>query len=85
MVSREKDRQTGQYSCGVGEDRRECGAGNPYLHLGRTAEALEDVASKLGLGGDVYLPWADDGGRGEHPRADTMSRNTVLTGREGVA
>lgn len=54
MVSREKDRQTSQYSavgCGVGEGGCACRPGSPCLHLGWTSEAPEDVASKLGLEG----------------------------------
>ena len=35
---------------------------------------LEEVASKLELEGDIDIYWAAEGGRGEHPRAETEQK-----------
>ena len=45
--------------------------------LERTGEALEEVACKLGLEGDVDIQWADEGGGGEHPGARTEQKHML--------
>ena len=67
----------GQYSsvdCGV-ERKDVCVGLEVYCNsTWKGRGGLEEVASKLELEGETDIYWAAEGGRGEHPRAETEQK-----------
>lgn len=54
----------------VWERKDVCAGQEPCNSTSKGREAREEVASKLGLEGDVDSHWAGEGGRGGHPRVE---------------